>query len=105
MQRKCRNRCERGQSLIELIFILPIYVLLMILVVQLTATYYGVFDDLSDIRNEALKAGQNADVLRPACFERRNRHSFLMGLTGSSDQYETRVRLYAYGDGPPNCPS
>ena len=99
-----RWRSQRGQSLIELMFLLPIYVLLMILVVQMTATYFGVFGDLSKVRDDALAAGRKADIVHVACYEQRDRHTFLMGLTGPSQSYETRVRLYAYGSGPANCP-
>jgi hypothetical protein len=97
-------RREDGQSLIELFIIFPIYVLMAILVVQLTATFFGVFGDLSEVRNTALKAGRKAETLRAACFEERDTHSFLLGISGSSERYETRVRAYAFGAGPANCP-
>src|SRR5262245_4946233 len=104
MRRRPWIRGEEGQSLIELFFLLPIYVLLAILIVQFTATYFGIFSDLSEIRNEALEAGRKAEGVRVACIEKRNRHSFLMGMAGPTETYETRIRLYAYGNGPANCP-
>ncbi len=95
-------RQEKGQSIIEFIFLLPIFVLLMILVVQFTTTYFGVFGDFAKVRNEALKNARKAETTRMACFEERDTHSFLLGF-GNSKSKETRVRLWAVASGSSTC--
>jgi hypothetical protein len=98
-------RQQRGQSILELIFLLPIYILLTIFVVQFTTMYFKLFHDMSVVRNTALEKGRHASSMQIVCHQQRRTHSFLSGLTGPTKNVESRVTLFAMGSGSPICPS
>lgn len=104
MSASIRHRGQKGQALIELLIMLPLYALLLAVVLQMTFMYFNVFGDMSEVRNEMLKKGLKAESDKVACYQQKDAFTFYTGLYGSTRRAETKVRLYAWGTGSPQCP-
>ena len=104
MSAPIQRRGQKGQALIELLIMLPIYALLLAVVLQMTFMYFNVFGDMSEVRNEMLKKGLKAESDKVACYQEKDAFTFYTGLYGSTRRAETKVRLYAWGTGSSQCP-
>ena len=104
MSARIRRRGQKGQALIELLIMLPIYALLLAVVLQMTFMYFNVFGDMSEVRNEMLIKGIKAESDKVACYQQKDAFTFYTGLYGSTRRAETKVRLYAWGTGASQCP-
>jgi hypothetical protein len=103
MRSRKRIRDQKGQALIELLIILPLYALLLAVVLQMTFMYFNVFGDMSEVRNDMLKQGLKAESDRVACYEKRDSFTFYTGLFGSTTNARTQVRLFGWGTGSSQC--
>jgi hypothetical protein len=104
MSVRIRHRGQKGQAFLELLIILPLYALLLAFVIQMTFMYFNVFGDMSEVRNDMLKKGLKAESDRVACYQEKDAFTFYTGMFGSTRRAETKVRLYAWGTGPSQCP-